>query len=154
MQIWMPREVDPDQVVRFAFVPVGDGPDPRDRRNFRNLAGLAPLPARQFHFDDQIMAMRITVKVVDHFDVRFVAEFRSLFRVRLEIIDAAQVVEGIKRESRFRFQIGGNLGDRGRSHFHPGIHRVKGSPGDLIAEFRDQSLVDLCCCHAIRHERP
>src|SRR5689334_3581608 len=85
-QLRVVGEPDAREVEDFALVPVGGGPDRRDRRNLRQLARLIVLPARQDQLDREAVALREALKVIDDLRVRLEARLRDLLRVELEVV--------------------------------------------------------------------
>ena len=92
-EVGVADEVDADQVERFPLMPVGDGPDVRDARDFGELSFLVVLPSRQLDFDVQEVLVRVTVQVIDDLDVRIVGELLGPFGIRFQVVDSSQVIQ-------------------------------------------------------------
>ncbi len=124
----MVQKLDPDQVVGFAFMPIGNRPDASDRIHLRELSRLIALPAGEFDFHDQRMRMAVARKMIDHFDVWFVGELLGLGGIGFEVIDAAQVVQMIERQRGNRSSKTGRLPKWRTEPLPPKDRWLRGSP--------------------------
>ena len=99
-----------------------------------------------------MMTMRVTVQMVNHLDMRFVPVFCRLLGIRLEVIDATQIIERVKQECGIGLNELRDLGNCGGSNLDPGVNRFEGRAGNFVAEFRNQLLMDVCYLHATRRK--
>src|SRR5438105_1203652 len=74
-QVRMAGEPNAGEIVNFAFVPIGGGPNPGDGGNLGQLAGRVIPPARQNQLHGEAMPVGETLQVIDDFQVRLVAGF-------------------------------------------------------------------------------
>ena len=149
-EVRMIQKLDAHQIVGFAFVPIGNRPQPRHGIHLRDFAFFSVLPAREFDFDHQRMFLVVAGKVIDDFHVRLVGERLGFFGVGFTVIDAAQVVQMIERQPGVVLQERRDLqNSRGRD-FNPRVGRFQIGPGDFgLAELFEQELVDFGCVHAM-----
>ena len=107
----MSAEGNPEHVVGFPLVPVGNRPDITDawalgQRSFHSI-----LPPRQPDLQCDPVLERKAGEVVNDFQVGFVLEGLGLLRVRLQVIDPAEIVEVVEGESLVVSQRGGDRDD-------------------------------------------
>src|SRR5438105_864927 len=99
-QVGVAAKPDAAEIVDLALVPVGRLPRGSDRGNLRQLARPVVLPARQRNLEREPMLVRETLKVVDHLDMRLKAGLGRFLRIRLQVIDAADVREKFETQPR------------------------------------------------------
>jgi hypothetical protein len=148
-QVRVAGEVDAHEVVGFALVPVGNGPDVRDGRHLWKLAGLIVFPAGgEQRLDDGAVLELEAVEVIDDFDMRLVGELRGQLGIGFEEVGGAQIVERVERQFRVRLQERSHLGHGSGGHLDPRIGGLLIKARDLAgSEPVDQSLVDLLDGH-------
>ena len=145
-QVRMIREVDADEIVGFAFVPIGDAPDVRDARNFRQLTGDAVPPARQLHLQFAPVAMRVAVEVIDDFDVRLARSL--LLGVGLQPVGTSEIIQRIEHDVFVVMQELRDIGDPVGSDLDPRVFDAGLEFADGVdSELLDQPLMNVFDAH-------